>query len=377
MQEKSLLTENSGQNTSLIKPHAIGLLLISFLAVKLLIALVLPVNRATLASDLSIDNILQAVNAQRSLRNLITLNTNDKLGFAAQSKSDDMQTRHYFAHVDPDGHYIWDKITAAGYTPYLELGENLAIEFYDTDSLISAWMNSPTHRANLLNDGFKDQGMGLTFGNTALNQYHSAIANTFGTLAPAPKPKTPAAPKEPVSAPVAAPKPPVVQVPKPKTLGNEQKSTSTPQQNSIPTTTPEIIPSTTPSTTAPTTTAETTPVVLPEPVLPRENLAINQNPNSNFSLPSQPAATTSTTSLPVLTPNQPEATVVGQQNNSALANYQTNRYLILFAGFILLMLMLSDIKKHIQNKFQHLDKKFNNLIVLLISLAVVAFMYWL
>ena len=39
--------------------------------------------------------------------------------------------------------------------------------------------------------------------------------------------------------------------------------------------------------------------------------------------------------------------------------------------------MLSDIKKHIQNKLGHLDKKFNNLIVLLISLVVIAFMYWL
>ena len=125
---------------------------------------------------------------------------------AAQSKTDDMQARHYFAHVDPDGHYIWDKIVADGYTPYLELGENLAIEFYDTDSLISAWMNSPEHRANILNDGFQDQGMGLTFGNPATGQYHSAIANTFGTLAPAAKAK-PAQTAFPASADDPPPKP--------------------------------------------------------------------------------------------------------------------------------------------------------------------------
>ena len=69
--------------------------------------------------------------------------------------------------------------------------------------------------------------------------------------------------------------------------------------------------------------------------------------------------------------------VIGNLKNSALASYQENRYLVLFAGVILLFFMLSDIRKNIQNKFTHLDKKFNNLIVLLISLVVIAFMYWL
>jgi len=163
MREKPLNTQKIDTNPGLIKPHTVGLLLVFFLTVKLFLTIATPISRP-LASDLTTDNILQAVNQQRSLRNLTTLNLNGKLAMAAQSKTDDMQARHYFAHVDPDGHYIWDKIVADGYTPYLELGENLAIEFYDTQSLVSAWMNSPEHRANILNDGFQDQGMGLTFG---------------------------------------------------------------------------------------------------------------------------------------------------------------------------------------------------------------------
>jgi hypothetical protein len=116
---------------------------------------------------------------------------------------------------------------------------------------------------------------------------------------------------------------------------------------------------------------------LPEPVLPREDLALNQNPNSNFSLPSQPEATSSSSSTKVQIPPQTTPAVIGNLNNPVLDGYKVNRYLILFVGVVLLFFMLSDIKKHVQNKLGHLDKKFNNLIVLLISLAVVAFMYWL
>jgi uncharacterized protein YkwD len=370
MANKPLFKENSEEYQGLLRANTIGLLLIAFLAVKVFFALVIPQSRVSLASDLTTANILNAVNQQRSLRNLITLNTNNLLGNAAQSKADDMQARHYFAHVDPDGHYIWDKIVADGYTPYLALGENLAIEFYDTDSLISAWMNSPTHRENLLNDGFKDQGMGLTFGNTALDQYHSAIANTFGTLAPAPKPKTPAVPAKPAAAVTPKPvvKPPVVKKAKPKTLGSEQTSDYLALQTISPTSTPTSTP-----------VSEIVPATLPEPILPRADVASNQNPNSNFTVPTQGATTspTTTTPLPILSPRQTADALIGQLNNTALSSYEINRYLILFAGFFLLMLMLSDIKTHVQNKFSHLDKKVNNLMVLLISLAVIAFMYWL
>jgi uncharacterized protein YkwD len=359
MAKKPLFKENSGQHVSLIKPNTIGLLLVFFLAVKVLIALAIPQSSVLQASDLTADNILNGINQQRSLRDLVTLNTNGMLTWAAQSKADDMQARHYFAHVDPDGHYIWDKIVAAGYTPYLELGENIAIEFYDTDSLISAWMNSPEHRANILNDGFKDQGMGLNFGDTTIGQYHSVIDNTFGALAPVPKVSVPASNAQAVPKSVtAAPKP--VATPKPKTLGTQKTAPASP---------------TMPQTPSPATVTTTPP--LNQPILTRaeEELAQN-NPQSNFSL-GQPAVATSSSSTKTSISKKSAPPVVGSLNNPTLTSYQENRYLVLFAGLILLLFMLSDIRKNVQNKFSHLDKKFNNLIVLIISLVVIAFMYWL
>ncbi len=160
------------------------------------------------ASDLTPDNIANAVNQQRTSRNITALAYNTKLAAAADYKANDMITRDYFSHVDPDGHYIWDKIVAEGYTPYTVLGENLAIDFPDTEGLMDAWINSPTHRANILNAAFRDQGMGVAFGNQAQGQYSVAIANTFGAQptavqptpspaqTPTPKPNAPAAPSQ-------------------------------------------------------------------------------------------------------------------------------------------------------------------------------------
>jgi hypothetical protein len=137
------------------------------------------------ASDITTGNLTNAVNRERTQRNIPGLAYNSKLAVAADSKARDMIARKYFAHVDPDGHYIWDKIVANGYYPYTILGENLAIDFGDTEGLVAAWIDSPTHRANLLNPSFKDQGMGVSLGDTNNGEYSVAVANTFGAQ-PAP-----------------------------------------------------------------------------------------------------------------------------------------------------------------------------------------------
>ncbi|MDB4940075.1 MAG: hypothetical protein JWO40_500 [Candidatus Doudnabacteria bacterium] len=145
------------------------------------------------ASDITVANVTNAVNNERTQRNLIPLNYNAKLAAAADYKAKDMIARKYFSHTDPEGHYIWDKIVAEGYTPYTVLGENLAIDFSDTAGLVAAWIDSPTHRANLLNTSFEDEGMGVAMGDTNNGEYSVAVANTFGTQ---PKKSTPKAPTQ-------------------------------------------------------------------------------------------------------------------------------------------------------------------------------------
>lgn len=358
MPNNTIIKGNFNAQTSLLNRPLFLTLVVFFLAIKLILSLFWPSDQKPIASSLSPDNILNAVNKERSLRNLVNLNTNNKLSYAAQSKSDDMQSRHYFAHVDPDGHYIWDKIIAAGYSPYLQLGENLAIEFYDTESLMSAWMNSPTHRANIIQEGFRDQGIGLAFGDSQKGQYHTAITNTFGAQATAlPKPKI--TPPTPAPTATPTPAPAKTQAPPTKTLS--------------PVAPPLPEPETTKTT--PTTTSYA-------PISPRaeQTLAGNQKTEPNFTLKQTPGTTASTTrasSTPDLPFQENFSGLVGQTGKANLGNYNFNRFLILICGVILLLLMLSDLKTAVEKKLGSLDKKINNLAVLLISIVIIAFMYWL
>ena len=63
-------------------------------------------------------DLMSRINQERTNRLLPSLVTNSKLIAAATSKSNDMLTRAYFAHVDPDGNYVWGRIESAGYTPF-------------------------------------------------------------------------------------------------------------------------------------------------------------------------------------------------------------------------------------------------------------------
>ena len=68
-----------------------------------------------------------------------------------------MLSQDYWAHTSPDGVTPWTFIEKAGYH-YTTAGENLAKSYPDDASLVADWMNSPSHRENVLGD-FKDQGI--------------------------------------------------------------------------------------------------------------------------------------------------------------------------------------------------------------------------
>lgn len=91
------------------------------------------------------------------------LTTNATLAYAAQLKANDMAEKGYFAHISPDGTTPWYWIQKAGYS-YSDAGENLAVNFVDSEEVHNAWMNSPTHRANILRDGFTEIGIATASG---------------------------------------------------------------------------------------------------------------------------------------------------------------------------------------------------------------------
>ena len=174
-------------------------------------------NDKASAADINAGSLMEKINKERTSRAIPALVTSQKLITAAAGKTSDMFNRGYFNHVDPDGRYVWPLVEAAGYVPYRMLGENLAIDFSTEDGIVRAWINSPTHRDNLLRDQFEDQGLAAQYG-TFQTRYTSVVTSLFGTLAaPAPAPaKTPApAPTKPKTSPPPAVKPATVTAPQP------------------------------------------------------------------------------------------------------------------------------------------------------------------
>jgi len=101
---------------------------------------------------------------------------------AARMKAEDMSKNEYFAHVSPDGLEPWYWIYKAGYQ-FSKAGENLAVNFTDSKDVNHAWMNSPGHRANIMNSAFTEVGVAAVSG-TYKGKKTIYIVQMFGTPGP-------------------------------------------------------------------------------------------------------------------------------------------------------------------------------------------------
>ncbi|HZE32193.1 MAG TPA: CAP domain-containing protein [Actinoallomurus sp.] len=105
---------------------------------------------------------VQLTNAQRAQHGCSALHVDSRLRTAARAHSKDMRVRGYFEHDSPDGKTPWDRIKAAGYT---QAGaENIAMGYPTAKAVVVGWMNSPGHRANILNCSLKAVGIGVEYG---------------------------------------------------------------------------------------------------------------------------------------------------------------------------------------------------------------------
>lgn len=115
------------------------------------------------SSEITAQKVLDQTNSERQKVGLAPLKYNETLSESATKKAQDMFSKNYWAHTSPDGTSPWDFFKTVGYQ-YSVAGENLARDFYDTDSLLKAWMNSPTHRANIVNGKYQEIGIGVVDG---------------------------------------------------------------------------------------------------------------------------------------------------------------------------------------------------------------------
>jgi len=123
--------------------------------------------------------LVSLVNNDRQTGSLGELTTNSTLEEVARMKAEDMATRGYFAHNTPEGEEPWYWFEKAGYQ-YEYAGENLAINFSDSEEVQKAWMNSPTHRANIMNGKFTEVGIATAEG-TYQGRSAVFVVQSFGT----------------------------------------------------------------------------------------------------------------------------------------------------------------------------------------------------
>jgi uncharacterized protein YkwD len=127
---------------------------------------------------------LCTINAERSSHGLDPLRLNARLSRAAAGHAGDMERRNYFSHDSLGGASFVDRIRSAGYLKGARswtVGENLAWGSRGRSTPLTVtemWMNSPGHRANILNSTFREIGIGVAFGSPVSS---SAPAATYAT----------------------------------------------------------------------------------------------------------------------------------------------------------------------------------------------------
>lgn len=133
------------------------------------------------ASNITADQVLIQTNEERAQIGLPPLELNDKLNQAALAKASDMFNKDYWAHTSPDGLTPWVFIKGTGYR-YSVAGENLARDFDNTASMVTAWMNSPTHQANIIHPKYTQTGIAVVDGNLD-GVETTLVVHMFGTPA--------------------------------------------------------------------------------------------------------------------------------------------------------------------------------------------------
>ena len=183
------------------------------------------------ATEMSASNLLQETNEERTANGLAGLTINTTLNQAAQAKADDMAARDYWSHNTPEGNPPWTFFTNAGYS-YQTAGENLAYGFDSSADAVVGWMNSPGHKANILNNTYKEVGFGIAnssnYQGTGPETIVVAMYASPQVLASSPAPaSTPVAKPAPTPAPAAEPIPAETQ-PAPTQEAPKEEANTTP-----------------------------------------------------------------------------------------------------------------------------------------------------
>ncbi|NHA69261.1 CAP domain-containing protein [Phycicoccus flavus] len=113
--------------------------------------------------------VVTFVNAERRKVGCANLRTDARLRTAARKHSWSMKTYDFFSHTSRDGRTPWDRMRNEGYA--YPRAENIAAGQRRARDVVAAWMNSPGHRANILDCRNKAVGVGLSRGRSTYGYY--------------------------------------------------------------------------------------------------------------------------------------------------------------------------------------------------------------
>ena len=175
--------EGNGHRPHFLEWRTLKVFITLLLFVELTVFIIPTLNFAGFAKTLNLSAVLPGAlstltNEERAKVSLSQLAENPKLVRAAQLKAEDMATKSYFAHTSPEGKTPWYWFNLVGYN-YSYAGENLAVNFSDSQDVTRAWMNSPTHNANIVGRNYKEIGTGVATG-TYKGRESIFVAQVYG-----------------------------------------------------------------------------------------------------------------------------------------------------------------------------------------------------
>ena len=145
-----------------------------------IISLFFYLPKTSFFADITKTSLIQLANDARREAGQSPLIANSKLDQAAYLKALDMLDHDYFSHNSPNGITPWFWFSEAEYD-YKYAGENLAIGFVDSQEVNTAWLESPSHRKNILNDKYSEIGLAVVTGEFKGGET-TIVVQLFGAL---------------------------------------------------------------------------------------------------------------------------------------------------------------------------------------------------
>ena len=117
-----------------------------------------PDNEIGVITQLELD-AMTLVNEERASNGLAPLTISQELTVKSRIKSRDMKEQGYFSHNSPTYGSPFEMMKQLGIS-YSSAAENIAMGYRTAEAVVNAWMNSPSHRANILSTRYTSMGIG-------------------------------------------------------------------------------------------------------------------------------------------------------------------------------------------------------------------------